>query len=79
MKRGYANVFIFACGQCNYPVVVCTLTPNALTQEECAGEHIPATCPFCSAERQYLGCDAAGFQSVEWNLEIRSQFRKPSI
>jgi len=78
MKQGFANVFIFACGQCNYPLVVCTLSAVRLKLEDCSAEHIPARCTFCSAERMYLGCDAAGFQSVEWNLEIRSQFRTPS-
>jgi len=75
MNRGFANIFIFACGQCNYPVVVATVTPVKREQEDFSGQHIPATCMFCSAERMYLPDDAAGFQSVEWNLEIRSQFR----
>lgn len=80
MTQNFANVFVFLCGRCNSPVAaVAACTPTKRAQQDFSGKHVPARCQFCGEEALHLADDAATFQSVEWNFEIRSQFHTKSI
>jgi hypothetical protein len=79
MTQGFANIFIFACGQCNYPIVVCTLTPTQKPREDFSGQHLKAHCPWCPKDGLFLTDDAVAFQQVPWNIETRSQFHTNRI
>lgn len=74
MTKGFANIFIFACGRCNYPIVVASFTPTKVSREDLSGQHLKVHCPWCPMDAFFLTDDAAAFQQVEWNLETRSQF-----
>jgi hypothetical protein len=75
MTRGYANIFVFPCGKCQFPIAIAK--PTAIKQEltDFRGQTIQSMCPMCGHREVFLSDNAVGFHSVEWNFEIRLQPR----
>jgi len=75
MKQTYANLFVFACSQCNRPLVFVNYSDAEHDLGYFGAAPIQLDCDRCLWKGEFLAMNAIFFQSVEWNLEIRSVFR----
>lgn len=79
MKRGFANVFVFLCSECDQAIAIAKCTPVKQEQEDFAGQTMNSVCPYCQHSERFLADAAGGFQSVEWSFETRSEPRKRNM
>jgi hypothetical protein len=78
VKQGYANIFIFPCSRCLFPVVVAKCTAFKEPQSYFQGQVLDWTCQGCGHQERTLADNAEVFQSVEWNFEKHFANRKKS-
>ena len=73
----YVNVFVFPCGNCNWPLATASASPLKGVSDAVLSMHEPMQCPKCSKTGLYLLADAPIRQEADWNHEIRFQSSTP--